>query len=1620
MHNLLDRATILGGLAEEIRPLLPTLGGALSDLCSGLNPALAAEQALDTAFTVRAAAEMLDLVDLAEAAALVERAVPALSGGPLDLRREGRPAVRLLVASLEKTVEGLVDGLTATPPELAAGRVAVEQLVERRAQLEAASRRPMLDLDAMLATLPMDAPIQDPTSPAGEADEDDAPLLLQDHTVETTDALDRQVQPDEVAASVQPAEPYQNGVHRNGTDHSHASVAPDAPESPVLFSPPDSQGDDETIASEPVQAADEPIETEPITPPVADLEPAPHQVRYFDESPVEPVREDTRPEPQPTPKIEAFPATSTPGAAPRGPMAPIYRLIRALRGAPSPPRSEALAPLTLAPPPSAAHLPAQAEQLPSPERSDTLAAPLAPTSAVDPATTGAAHRKTSLESAAQIAESLSAPPSVAESAPIPEPAEPLAPPTASSQTPPAASAPTIPPVVELETLAAPSPATDELPVAELEAPESPHEETGRSTLAAELESITDRVARFQFVLPNPLAENAPYEEPDDLLDLFHSDEHRHDERTTSTDAYSAHDAEPASATAPETVAETGPIAEDEPGSVPETSFHFQPTPDVQPAPSVEPAQASEAVPVAQAAGPEPFVDPEILEVFQLESEELLGGIRDSVMLIGADLSNAAAAAEARRLAHTLKGAANIVGFSTIGALCACVEDLLDALHEAGQTVDQPVASFLVTAVETLEALSATPFDSRLADSAASVGAQGRTLAERVAPLDERSEEEEESVLAQAGEAAAAEAWLADLFATPAEETTELPAAAADSVAEATGAELAAEESEEIIPAEVEYEADADPAEIEAWNEAVRAFLADAAAAEAAEPVETTDIAAESPIVVQALSEPAIAPAAPFADGASLQEPARELLEVFAAEAEEHLTRLSEAALTLGRAPDDSAALAEARRVLHTLKGAAGSLGLDEIAALCHDSETRLGDETDAAPANAARVLIETTESIEALLAPESAEHPVEPEAAEAPAVQVTDAPAGTHVEPAEPVAPAAAIEPPALLADDSPATGVRIDLARVDELLNLVGNLAMNRASLEQRLTRLVRSADELRLTVARLRRVSQYLEDRYEVAELLRAKPDEPRLDDFDELEMDRYTELHRISREVAEISADTATTGDELEAAVKDVESLLGRQRGLGGELQDRMLAIRMVPLGSLQTRLERTALGVALRQEKRVRFTLEGSQIELDKVVLEQLGDVLIHLVRNAVDHGLESSEARRLAGKPAEGQVALRATREGGEVVVRVSDDGSGIDVDRLRDKAVRAGVITSDAALSRDELLNLVFVQGLSTSDETTEISGRGVGMDVVQAVIRRLKGLVTVESRPGQGTTFVLRLPVMMAVLPVMFVRAGGQPYALPMVAVERVLKPEDEGEQSVEELSTIQVDEELLQLADLGQALGLHPAPRAAGPRPVVVLHAGDQRVAVAVDQLLGQQEVVVKQLGPHLRSVRGVLGATIQANGQIALVLNTADLLVGRPAPSRAGRVSVAAPASEGPRRALVVDDSLSVRKVLARILEREGWEVRQARDGVEALEVMQGYHPDAVLLDVEMPRMDGFELAGILRDVPDYGQPPVVMITSRAGEKHRKRGDELGVAGYLVKPYQERDLLDTLEVVARRQAS
>ncbi|HEX5505282.1 MAG TPA: chemotaxis protein CheW, partial [Thermomicrobiales bacterium] len=783
------------------------------------------------------------------------------------------------------------------------------------------------------------------------------------------------------------------------------------------------------------------------------------------------------------------------------------------------------------------------------------------------------------------------------------------------------------------------------------------------------------------------------------------------------------------------------------------------------------------------------------------------------------------------------------------------------------------------------------------------------------------------------------------------------------------------------------------------------------------------------------AEPVSPDAAPEA-AADAADP--ELMAVFIEEAEDHLAGFNRALVALDRRPDDRAQLGEARRLVHTLKGAANTLGYPVTGRLCHSMEDLFDalDERGDAPSRAmVGLFFASAEMLEGLIAGIAAGRAEDAAPADALRAQYAAYLRGGAVPaapPALPVATAAAPEPDAApeAAESVAGAGgrtVRVDIGRLDSLLNGVGELVTNRAGQEQHVERFARTLSELLLSVDRLRRVSARLESRYEVAELMRvsqARQPQPLSryrDEFDDLELDRYTELHRISRELIEVAADVGAAGNELGLLHDGFDQALTRQRRIANDLQDQLMEIRLVPIATVMPRLYRAARGVAQRRGREVDLVVDGEETGIDKVLLEELTDPLLHLVRNAVDHGIEDPAARVARGKPAAGTIRISATREGNEAIVRVADDGAGIDAAAVLERARRRGY-----ALRRDDQpLSLIFLPGLSTSATVSDISGRGVGLDVVRTNIGRLKGTIDVASTPGGGTTFTIRLPIMLTVTRALLVRAGAQTFAVPLAVVEEVVQFQREQVQTVGGADLLDVDGASYPLVSLAEALGLPPAPDSAAARALIVRTA-DQRYALAIDELLGQQEVVIKRLGRRLYTVPGVAGATILGNGAVVLILNILDLLGERerhdrtvaPAPAvapparvgPAGVAGVAAPAAPEERLALVVDDSLSVRRVLARTLERDGWRVLQAKDGLEALEVLAWARPRVLLLDIEMPRMDGYELAERLRSHPDHGALPIMMLTSRAGEKHRRKAFELGVAAYLVKPFDEAELLRT----------
>ncbi len=769
--------------------------------------------------------------------------------------------------------------------------------------------------------------------------------------------------------------------------------------------------------------------------------------------------------------------------------------------------------------------------------------------------------------------------------------------------------------------------------------------------------------------------------------------------------------------------------------------------------------------------------------------------------------------------------------------------------------------------------------------------------------------------------------------------------------------------------------------------------------------------------------------------------AQELLEVFRLEAEDHLRVLTGILPAARRETVAKDQWLEVRRAAHTLKGAAAMVGFADVTTLAHRMEDLLDsyyEGTQTPTPERVELLLAATDAIEdavagrpADFAPLLAQFDSLVGAADGAVPQVADSRRKSvpTVGDGRPPATEAEVAEEREARREVGGSYVRVPLDKLNDIVKLVGELVISRTAFEQRMGDFHRLLTELDPSTTRLRRASGKIETGFEARALAGGRAGAGGFDggfgggyggadEFDALEFDRYTEFHLLSRELAETTNDIQTLGGELGYLLGDFEGHLTRQARLGSELEDKLMRLRMVPLSSVTPRLHRTVRNAARQVGKAAELVVIGERTGLDKAVLEAMSDPLLHLLRNAVDHGLESAEVRRALGKPDAGTVTIAAGHEGGQVVLTVSDDGRGIDPERVRAAAVERGVVPAEVAptLTEAALYDLLFTAGFSTKGEVSELSGRGVGLDVVRSKVEGLKGTVHVTSAVGRGTTFVVRLPMTLAVARALLVRANRQTFAIPLDAIEQIVRPDAGEVQQVGGRRVYQSGDRVYPLTPLAQLLKLRTAADDAVARsPVVLLRAGGQRLGVEVDHLVGGREVVVKNLGAHLKKVPGVSGATLMGDGSVVLILNPAEFV-------RQADVVMTTPASPtAPAAAklksrltvLVVDDSPSVRRVLTTLVERNGWAAVSAKDGLEALEILQRgqVHPDVVLSDIEMPRMDGYELLGTVRSQSATRGLPVVMITSRSADKHRKRAMELGAAAYVTKPYQDESLTELI---------
>lgn len=609
-----------------------------------------------------------------------------------------------------------------------------------------------------------------------------------------------------------------------------------------------------------------------------------------------------------------------------------------------------------------------------------------------------------------------------------------------------------------------------------------------------------------------------------------------------------------------------------------------------------------------------------------------------------------------------------------------------------------------------------------------------------------------------------------------------------------------------------------------------------------------------------------------------------------------------------------------------------------------------------------------------------------------------------------------------------PQEVVKVSAELLEELVNLAGETSISRGRMEQQVSDLGGSIEEMDATIHRLQEQLRRLDIETE-AQVLFRQEQMAQHEQFDPLEMDRYSQLQQLSRSLIESASDLMDLKYTLADKTRDTETLLLQQSRINTDLQEGLMRSRMVPFSRLVPRLRRIVRQAATELGKEVDFELDNVEGELDRTVLERMVAPLEHMLRNAVDHGIESPDDRAAAGKPVEGRIILSLSREGGDVMLRLADDGRGINLQRVREKAIERGLMAEDAPLSEQDLMQFILHAGFSTADKVTQISGRGVGMDVVHSEIKQLGGAMFIDSRWGEGTEFTIRLPFTVSVNRALMVQIGDDLYAIPLNTIEGIVRVSpfelEHYYQDPDARFDYAGDNYLVRY--LGAMLDSDSSPKLDGqslPLPVILVRSTENTVALQVDRLLGSREIVVKTLGAQFASVRGVSGATVTGDGSVVVILDLHALIREQLALGLSHAILldpsvVSTPVvEEAEKMIMVVDDSVTVRKVTSRFLEREGFRVITAKDGVEALQLLQDHIPDVMLLDIEMPRMDGFEVAKNIRTSSRLRDIPIIMITSRTGEKHREHAFELGVNKYMGKPYQEDLLLTNIQELIKKR--
>lgn len=598
---------------------------------------------------------------------------------------------------------------------------------------------------------------------------------------------------------------------------------------------------------------------------------------------------------------------------------------------------------------------------------------------------------------------------------------------------------------------------------------------------------------------------------------------------------------------------------------------------------------------------------------------------------------------------------------------------------------------------------------------------------------------------------------------------------------------------------------------------------------------------------------------------------------------------------------------------------------------------------------------------------------------------------------------------------------IRVSADVIEKMIDLSGENAINRSRIEMDLGQLGGTLTEMELAIKRLADQLRRMEGELESQIIARHGGENSRYADFDPLEMDQYSSLNQLSKSLAESASDLVDFKTTLSEKIRDTEGLLLQQSRIQAEIQESLMRTRLVPFSRLLPRLQRIVRQTASTLNRPTELIVNNTEGELDRSILEKLVAPFEHMLRNAIDHGIEDREQRLQAKKPETGHIALDIGRQGTDIVVTFSDDGKGIDVNRIKDKAIQTGLMTKEQKLDHEEILQFIFHPGFSTAAQVTQISGRGVGLDVVQSDIKALGGHVSVNSVLGKGTTFTIRVPTTVAVSDALMVKAGDQQFAFPLAQIDRIVRISPAAlEQYFESKDDyFKIDQESYRLRYLSEFVAGQPIPRLNGvvhSLPVLLVKgAQGQTTALLVDQLIGSRgQIVVKPIGQQFSSIGVIAGATIMGDGQVCLILDGQNIARQAQSTARSKQADETYTKQRYDERRLImiVDDSVTVRKVTSRLLERQGYDVVTAKDGVDAIEQLETIKPDLMLLDIEMPRMDGFEVTNLVRHHELHRDLPIIMITSRTGEKHRERALSLGVSQYMGKPFQEETLLENIE--------